>query len=191
MISITKRLVVCNALALLVLLGWCDRASAQDACRQAAGQQDFQIRASYGTQIDFWLRIAAALQAKGVNPANFPQAMPDGSVQIINIPFLVQMLATQRDTALGAIFQSFQQCVAGFAPYQQIINTGMFFLTGGMSQVLPPAAAHVDASRILGGTPFGGPNALVPQARDQVLNGLGIGGDVAKVIRNPRCIFGC
>lgn len=190
MISIAKKLYIYLALSSAALLGN-GTAFAQDACRQAAGQQDFQIRVSYGNQIDFWLKIAGALQAKGVNPANFPQAMPDGSVQIINIPFLIQMLATQRDTALGAIFQSFHQCEAGFAPYQNIINIGVFFMTGGMSQVLPPAATHVDASQILGGTPFGGPTALVPQARSQVLNGLGIGGDVRKVIENPRCIFGC
>lgn len=190
MISIVRKLAFSLTFTLAAL--FCTgSAFAQDACRQAAGQQDFQIRVSYGNQLDFWMRIAGALQAKGVNPANFPQAMPDGTVQIINIPFLIHMLATQRDTALGAIFQSFQQCAAGFAPYQQIINTGVFFLTGGMSQVLPPAATHVDASQILGGTPFGGPNALIPQARSQVLNGLGIGGDVRKIIENPRCIFGC
>lgn len=166
-------------------------ASAQDVCRQAAGHQDMQIRVQYGQQIDFWLRIAAALQHKGVNPAAFPQATPNGGVQIINIPHMVQMLAYQRDTALGAIFQSFQQCAAGFAPYQQIVNTGMYFLTGGMSQILPPAATHVDVSNIFAGTPFGGSNALIPKARDDILNRLGVGGDVGKVIRNPRCIFGC
>lgn len=175
----------------LVILHSSGSTFAQDACRQVAGQQDFQLRASYGNQIDFWLRIAGALQAKGVDPANFPQAMPDGSIQIINIPLLIHMLAAQRDTALGAIFQSFQQCAAGFAPYQQIINVGIFYMTGGISQILPPAATHVDASQILGGTPFGGGAALIPQARSQVLNGLGIGGDVRKVIENPRCIFGC
>lgn len=181
-----------NALtATVCLFGLNTPVAAQDVCRQAAGQQDMQIRVAYGNQIEFWMRIAGALQAKGVNPANFPQAMPDGSVQIINIPALIQMLASQRDTGLGAIFQSFQQCAAGYAPYQQIINTGVFFLTGGMSQVLPPAATHVDASRILSGTPFGGPNAVVPQARTQILNGLGIGGDARKIIENPRCIFGC
>lgn len=163
----------------------------QSVCRNVAGQQDMNIRITYGNQIDFWLRLAAALRAKGVDPAAFPQAMPDGSIQVINIPWMVQMLAYQRDTALSAVFQSFQQCEAGYAPYQQIINVGVFFVTGGLSQVLPPAASYVDASNIFAGTPFGGPNALVPQARDQILTRLGIGGDVAKIIRNPRCIFGC
>lgn len=188
--------------SIIRLISWCfaslccalfcnSQVLAQDFCRQAAGQQDYQIRITYGNQIDFWLKISAALQAKGVDPANFPQAMPSGSIEIINIPLLIQMLANQREIALGAIFQGFQQCEAGFQPYQNIIDTGVFFLTGGLSQVLPPAATHVDASRILGGTPFGGPNALLPKARSQVLNTLGIGGDVRKVIENPRCLFGC
>ena len=190
MSSIIKKILSCLAFLCGALL--CNRlVLAQDVCRQAAGQQDYQIRVAYGKQIDFWLRISGALHAKGVDPSNFPQAMPNGSIEIINIPFLIQMLANQRETAIGAIFQGFQQCEAGFQPYQNIINTGVFFLTGGLSQVLPPAATHVDASRILGGTPFGGPNALLPQARSQVLNILGIGGDVRKVIENPRCIFGC
>lgn len=163
----------------------------QYVCRNVASQQDTNIRISYANQIDFWLRISAALQMKGVNPAAFPQAQPDGSVIVINIPAIIQQLAYQRDTGLAAVFQSYQQCEAGFAPYQQIINVGVFFVTAGMSQVLPPAATHVDVSNIFHGTPFGGPNALVPKARDDVLNKLGVGGDVAKVIRNPRCIFGC
>ena len=35
------------------------------------------------------------------------------------------------------------------------------------------------------GTPFGGPNALIPQARETILARLGIGGDAANIIRNP------
>lgn len=166
-------------------------ARAQDVCRDAAAQQDHHIRSVYGAQIDFWIRIADALRAKGVNPAAFPQAMPNGTVEVLNIPWMISTLATQRDSGLGAVFQSFHQCASGYAPYQQIINVGVFYATGGLSQVLPRAATHVDASQILSGKPLGGPNALIPKARDDALNRLGIGGDVAKVIRNPRCIFGC
>jgi len=163
----------------------------QDICRQTAGYQDFQIRVQYGNSIDFWLRLSAALRQKGVDPSNFPQANPDGSVDIINIPALVQRLAFQRDTALGTIYQAFQECESGFAPYQKIVDIGVFFATAGFSQIIPPAATHVDVSQIFSGTPFGGPGALIPQARSQILDTLGVGGDVRKVIENPRCIFGC
>lgn len=164
---------------------------AQDICRQTAGQMDMQIRNAYGYQIDYYLRLAAAAQAKGFSPENFPQAGPSGVVVAVNIYAVVQNLAYQRDTALQAVFQGFSDCARGFAPYQQILNIGSFFLTGGMSSIIPPAATYIDASRLFSGTPFGGPAAMVPQAREQILNTLGIGGDVAKVIRNPICIFGC
>lgn len=164
---------------------------AQDVCRQAAFQADMQIRNAYGQQIDYYLRLAAGAQAKGFNPQNFPQAGPDGVVVAVNLHGIVQNLAYQRQTALQAIFQSFSECVRGFAPYQQILNVGMFFMTGGLSSVIPPAATYIDASQLLSGTPFGGSSALVPKARDQILDGLGIGGDAAKILRNPRCIFGC
>ena len=162
-----------------------------DVCRSAGGEQDNRIRIEYGNRIDFFLRIAAALQQKGIDPSQFAQATPGGGVEVINIPALVQQLSEQRDQALASVFAAFQECESGFAPYQKIVDVGVFFVTAGLSQIIPPAATHIDVSNILGGTPLGGNNALVPKARDDALRTLGIGGDVAKVIRNPRCIFGC
>ncbi|BAL06175.1 MULTISPECIES: hypothetical protein [Bradyrhizobium] len=52
-------------------------------------------------------------------------------------------------------------------------------LTGNM------AAAHVDLGEIYKGRPLGGDNALIPKARDDVLDALGIGGDVRKFIQDP------
>lgn len=162
-----------------------------DICRQAAGAADLQIRVQYSNVIDHWLRVSAALQQKGVDPRRFPQANPDGTVTVLDLPTMVHSMAMQRDIAVGQIFQAYQECVYGFAPYQKIADIGMFFATAGLSQVLPPAATRVDVTSILSGTPFGGPSALIPQAREQILGRLGIGGDVAKVIRDPKCIFGC
>jgi hypothetical protein len=193
MIHSIRLLFICvSALVIFTLLAmFPSRALAQDICRQAAGQKDMEIRNAYGFQIDYYARLAAAAQAKGFDPSNFPQAEPNGTIVPVNLPWLIQALAYQRDMGLQAVFQAFSECARGFAPYQQVLNVGTFFLTAGMSRVIPRAATHIDASRLLSGTPFGGPTALIPQARDQILNGLGIGGDVAKVIRNPICIFGC
>lgn len=47
------------------------------------------------------------------------------------------------------------------------------------------AMAHVDLGAVYNGTPFGGPNALIPKIRTDVLDFLQIGGDVRKVIENP------
>jgi len=47
------------------------------------------------------------------------------------------------------------------------------------------AAAHVDLGEVYKGRPLGGDGALIPKARDDVLNALGIGGDVRKFIQDP------
>ncbi|SHM15238.1 hypothetical protein SAMN05216428_11562 [Nitrosospira sp. Nsp11] len=52
-------------------------------------------------------------------------------------------------------------------------------LTGNM------AMAHVDLGEVYKGTPFGGPNALIPKMREDVLDFLQIGGDVRKFIKDP------
>src|SRR5262249_45375773 len=73
----------------------------------------------------------------------------------------------------------------GFAPYQNILNIGSDFLFFWIKDVVPESARHIDASRILSGTPLGGPNALIPQAREWIFDRLGIRGFAADVIRNP------
>ncbi|MCB8878401.1 hypothetical protein [Acidisoma silvae] len=168
-----------------------DAVAQTDICRQAAANVDDQTHKTYDSQINFYLKIAGALQAKGVDPRSFPQANPAGGIDVLDIPELIQALALQKENARQSIFQAYQQCEAGFIPYQNILNVGSFFLTAGISQIVPPAATHMDVSNILAGTPFGGHDAIVPKARSQVLDSLGIGGDVRKVIENPVCIFGC
>lgn len=174
--------------ALLISAG---QGFAADICRDAAGRADYDLNNLYGRRIDFLLRVAAGAQAHGIDPTRFPQPVPGGNIEILNLPWLAQQLALQRDNALRQVISDFQACEAGWAPYQQIVNNASFYMTGGLSAVLPPAVSYIDLSRITSGTPLGGQNALIPKAREDILNGLGIGGDVAKVIRNPVCIFGC
>lgn len=45
--------------------------------------------------------------------------------------------------------------------------------------------AHIDLGEVYKGKPLGGDNALVPKAREDALNALGIGGDAAQAIRDP------
>lgn len=51
------------------------------------------------------------------------------------------------------------------------------------------AAAHIDLGEIYKGKPLGGDNALIPKARDDVLDALGIGGEVAKVLKQPEVVI--
>jgi len=158
---------------------------AQDACSGAAGQGDAAIREQYQQAIDYWLKLAAAAQLKGFDPRHFPQADQFGNVESLDLVKIVNDISAKRDQAIQAIYVAFQQCKANIAPYQRIVDTTIFFMSGGLSQVVPERAMHVDASRLLGGTPLGGPGALVPQTREYIFTRLGIGGDVANSIRNP------
>ncbi|XUJ36599.1 hypothetical protein ACQ5SK_18600 [Bradyrhizobium japonicum] len=47
------------------------------------------------------------------------------------------------------------------------------------------AAAQIDLGRVYQGYPLGGDNALIPKAREEVLEALHIGGDAAKFLRDP------
>ena len=60
----------------------------------------------------------------------------------------------------------------------------------GLSLLLPDEMTRIDFEEIRRGKPLGGDEALIPKARDDALKSLGIGGDVAKVIKDPKCIFG-
>lgn len=111
--------------------------------------------------------------------------MPGGAVEVVDLIDLIETLTSRRDEAITRIYEAHQDCQNGFKPYQNIVDTGFFFLSGGLSEIIPPAARHIDASNLLNGTPFGGPNALIPQVREQALSRLGIGGDLANFIRNP------
>lgn len=45
--------------------------------------------------------------------------------------------------------------------------------------------AHIDLGEVYKGKPLGGDNALIPKAREDAFDALGIGGDVAQAIRDP------
>jgi hypothetical protein len=180
-----KRLCIAVMLSLLSSISFAVPTQAQDACSGLAGQGDAAIREQYQQAIDYWLKMAAAAQLKGFDPRNFPQADQSGNVQSLDLVQIVSDISARRDEAIQAVYVAFQQCRANIAPYQRIIDTTMFFMSGGLNQVVPERALHIDGSRLLSGTPLGGPGALVPQTREYIFARLGIRGDVANFVRNP------
>jgi hypothetical protein len=182
MLGYQSRLVI---VCLLVVGAAITPARAQNLCSDEAGRADAAIREQYQQAIDYWLKLAAAAQLKGYDPRHFPQVDQFGNVQDLDLVEIAHTVSLKRDEAIQAIFVAYQQCNANIAPYQAIINTTVFFMTGGLSQAVPERARHIDAGQLLNGTPLGGPGALVPQTREYIFARLGIGGDVAAVIRNP------
>ena len=80
-----------------------------------------------------------------------------------------------------------KDCTAQFKPYQDLVDAMVRIYTAGLSDILKPHMTHVDVSELLAGYPLGGPNALVPRFREQILNGDQ--GTVANIIRDPwKCL---
>lgn len=78
-------------------------------------------------------------------------------------------------------------CTNAFKPYQQVVDAMVTIYTGGLNKILAPHMTHVDVSEILSGYPLGGPNALVPRFREQVLRGDR--GTIANIVRDPwKCL---
>lgn len=93
-------------------------------------------------------------------------------------------------------------CVEAVKPTNTLVNTVIqaiaILSTGGAALALPPKALYVDMGAVLNGYPLGGPSSVVNQARESVLNALGLGGannTAGQIIRDPgrviRCLFGC
>lgn len=160
-------------------------ASAADKCQEAGSSSRNNVDQIYMPKIDLWIKVSAALKDKGLDPRRYPVIMPDGSVEILDLVDVVDKLAKQRGNAYNEIQNATDDCEKGLAPYQKALDVAVFFSTGGLSAVLPPQMTKIDASQILSGYPLGGPGALIPKLREDILKGLNIGGDVGCFIRDP------
>ncbi|MCP9230585.1 hypothetical protein NMG46_10045 [Mesorhizobium sp. LMG 17147] len=164
--------------------------AASDVCVQAGDQGYKQINDIYDPKIDMLMRIADGLKAKGFDPRNYPVVLSDGRVEPLDLIDAISKAAIGKAAAYKQVNDAVEQCNQGLKTPQKVTDAAVFFATGGLSAILPPRFTHVDVSEILAGKPFGGPNAFLPKARDDLLKGLGIGGDVACIIKDPKKIFG-
>jgi hypothetical protein len=160
-------------------------AFAADKCDEASSSAKQNVDQIYLPKVDLWIKVSKALKDKGLDPRKYPVIMPDGSVELLDLLDVVEKLIKQRADAYSQIQTAGDDCNKGIAPYQKALDIAVFFSTGGLSAILPPSMTKIDASQILSGTPLGGPGALIPKLREDILNGLGIGGDVACGIRDP------
>lgn len=117
--------------------------------------------------------------------------------KFMTLPEILAKLNRDKNISLATVDQGVSDCVAAVKPYQKVVNEFANIATGGLAKILPGKMGYIDASDILAGYPLGGKNALIPKARDDALNALGLGGnnDLGKIIKDPfrpiRCIFGC
>lgn len=115
-------------------------------------------------------------------------------VSVLNLPpdekqALILLHMRARDRAFGSVEQQRTVCYTGYRSKQEMASIVVQVYTGGLSEFLPPSMTYVDMSEIMNGTPLGGPNAVIPRARDDAMSSLGISGDVGKIIRDPQQIL--
>jgi hypothetical protein len=118
----------------------------------------------------------ANIRINGIMNSGWPPDVQNAQITIINYT---------RGEALNNIYASHDECMRGYRQPQSIVDTAMNIYTFGLSSRLG-GAAHVDTSEILNGTPLGGPNAVIPQVREQILNHDN--GTGANIVRDP---IGC
>ena len=160
-------------------------ALADDTCVDAAYNGDIAVREQYNYTIDFFLKLAAAAQLKGIDPRRLPQISGDRKVNILDLVDVVERAAKQRDDAIQHIYSKFQECLSRISTYQQVRDTANHFLSKALAEIIPDSAMHIDARRLLVGTPFGGPSPLVFGDREEIMVRLGIGEDRRNIICNP------
>lgn len=176
---------ICILACAILLISYDSFAEGADKCNEAENSAKRSIDATYIPAINLWTIVADGLKAKGFDPRKYPVIMPDGSIEVLDVVDTVEKLARKRAEGYQQIVNATDDCNKAIAPYQKTLDVAVFFATGGLSSVLPPALTRIDASQFLSGKYLGGPNALIPKMRDDLLDGLGVGGDVACLIRDP------
>lgn len=97
------------------------------------------------------------------------------------------LFSRNRDRALVVVQKQNDSCTASFKNYQDMMDAVVFVYTGGLSSILAPRMTHVDVSELLKGYPLGGPNALVPKFREDILRGDN--GTVSNIMIDPlKCL---
>lgn len=139
-------------------------------------------------------RIAAAdgllekAKADGHDPRKTPVM---GGLVIMNYEEHAQKVRRTKEAALEEARRQEEKCDAEAVPdwlgdAQKASDIALTLMMLPFVELTKNyAAAQIDLGKIYQGYPLGGDNALIPKAREEVLEALHIGGDAAKFLRDP------
>lgn len=97
------------------------------------------------------------------------------------------LFTRNKERSLAVVKTQQNECTAQFKPMQDMMDAVVAAYTGGLSKILATRMTHVDVSELLAGYPLGGPNALVPKFREDILRGDN--GTIANILRDPwKCV---
>lgn len=163
-------------------------------CTAARDKGKEAVSSYYDPRIKQINDVIQAIKDKGGDPNAI--AIKVGN-KFYTSPEIAAKLERDKQIALTAVSTQIDDCEKGVKPYQDVVNNFANIATSGIAGQLPAKMAFIDASEILAGYPLGGPDALIPKAREQIMNAVGLGGnnDLGKIIKDParpiKCIFGC
>lgn len=147
--------------------------TAQGAYAQGAGvcnRASDDIRARVNADVQGWV--------DAINETDLPQQVKNAHIILFQY--------NQAESMKGIEVKR-TECTAQYKPYQEVMDAMILIYTGGLSAILSPHMTHVDVSELLAGYPLGGPNALVPRFREQILRGDN--STVSNIIRDPwKCL---
>ena len=142
----------------------------------------------YDHQIKATNDLIQKARDEGLDPASVSL---QGGIATINYLLLLQQTIDAKSQAYAEADARAAQCDANAVPdwLSDAQKTSDFAMTVALLPYVALtkqyAAAKIDLGEVYKGRTFGGDNALIPKAREDAFNALGIGGDVAKVLRDP------
>lgn len=142
----------------------------------------------YDHQINTTRDLIHKAKDEGKDPTNVEL---EGGIAFIDYERLLQDTIDAKHLAYSDAEAKAAQCDANAVPdwLSDAQKTTDFAMTVALLPYVALtnryAAFKVDLGEVYKGRMFGGDNALIPKAREEAFNALGIGGDVAKVLRDP------
>lgn len=142
----------------------------------------------YDHQIQATKELIQKAKSDGIDPMHV--TLEDG-IATINYELLLHQNLDAKNQAYGEADLRAAHCDSNAVP--DWLSDAQKTIDFAMTLALLPyvaltqhyAAAKVDLGEVYKGKTFGGDNALFPKAREDAFNALGIGGDAAKILRNP------
>jgi hypothetical protein len=166
----------------LLVAGTAPAWASQDKCEEARAAGIAAAHTRFDGAIGNFDKLVQDIRAKNGNPDDIAIKINGAFMPLSAIK---SKMENDRQMLVTGANEQADGCNAGLEPYQKAADLLVATFTGGAEKLLPGKMGSVDVSQILAGYPLGGPDALVPKARDQVLAALGVSGDAEKFIKDP------
>ena len=145
---------------------------AQEACAKDYEQAVQNISAQTDPELNSTADQIKKLQGIGDDPNRY---IVDFEGKQVPITVKFYALANRKSEAIQKEQDTAKSCASSVMPLRTASDLAIIYETAGLSLLLPPEATRIDWAEILkNGKPLGGDSALIPKARDDMLNAIGL-----------------